>query len=358
MNDATSSLPSPRRAQTAIPLLLLLAVAATCLAVGAAAHSRGLERWLVTRDLASFRAGTEHMAMRDNRLDFEDRWILDELPDADRTRGGVYFFGSSPMKWALAGWEIPADVRPYIGNYAIGATDHDMQFQLIRFLVEKQDLLRAGPEKVHLVLGLYWSMGQAWKPQGFFGPLWERHGLYRYDAAQGISIAARPRWLTALKRERARCSSFIGGNLHRLARLAAATAGVAVTETDNIQDPSAVKEWADRLAVRDDWQTPLTTQMDALGRLFDYLDRHHVAATIVLLPHRAPFEDLPEPVAYRERVRAFCDERAVPFVDLSRLLAENEFWDMNHSNYAGMMKTHAALMEIADRRLREMGVVP
>lgn len=358
MNDATPRLTSPRRAQTAVPLLVLLAIAATCLGLGAAAHSRSLESWLVGRDLASFRAGAEHMAMRDNRLDFEDRWILDELPGADRSHGGVYFFGSSPMKWGLAPWEIPADVRPYVGNYAIGATDHAMQFQLIRFLVEKEDLLRAGPDKVHLVLGLYWSMGQLWKPQGFFGPLWQRHGLYRYDPVAGISEAVHQPWLAAVKRERARCSSFIGGNLHRLARLAAITAGVAVTETDDIQDPRAIREWADRLAVRDDWQTPLDAQMDALAQLFDYLDRHQATATIVLLPHRAPFEDLPMPVAYRERLRTFCDGRGVPFVDLSRLLAENEFWDMNHSNYAGLMKTHAALMEIAEQRLRAMGVVP
>lgn len=347
-----------RGAQTVVPLVLLLAVVATCLGLAAAAHSRGLERWLVARDLARFRAGTEHFAGRDNRLDFEDRWILDELPNADRTHGGVYFFGSSPMKWGLATWDIPADERPYIGNYAIGATDHDMQYQLIRFLIEQEDLLRAGPDKVHLVLGLYWSMGQAWSPHGFFGPLWQRHGLYRYDAAEGISVAPQRPWWAALKRERARCSSFIGGNLHRLARFAAVTAGVAVTETENIQDPRAVDEWANRLAVRDDWETPLSTQMAVLARLFDYLDQHHVQATIVLLPHRRPFEDLPMPVAYRERLRAFCGERNVPFADLSRLLAEDEFWDMNHSNYAGEMKTHAALMAIADARLRAMGVKP
>ena len=218
-----------RRTQIAVSLGLLLTVAASCGVVALVAHSRRLEAWLTARDVALFRDGKEHMSGRSNRLDFEDRWILEALPSADRSRGGVFFFGTSTMKWGLATWDIPADLRPLVGNYGIGATDHEMQFQLIRFLVEQNHLLQAGGEKVHVVLGLYWSMGQYWRPQGFFGPLWERYGLYAYDPELGPRQATGNPLILSIKRERARCSSFIGGNLHRLARAISLSLGFRIT---------------------------------------------------------------------------------------------------------------------------------
>jgi hypothetical protein len=347
-----------RRTQVVVSLALLLTVAASCGVVALAAHSRRLEAWLTARDVARFRDGTEHMAGRSNRLDYEDRWILEELPGTDRSRGGVYFFGTSTMKWGLASWDIPAELRPLVGNYGVGATNHAMQFQLIRFLVEQNQLLLAGGEKVHVVLGLYWSMGQYWRPQGFFGPLWERYGLYTYDPELGIRRATGSPLLESIKRERARCCSFIGGNLHRLARTISLTLGFRLTETENLQEPAMVRSWAERLAIRADWEVPLAQQMEALGQLADYLAARKVGVTIVLLPQRLPFEDMPMPTAYRQRLGGFCESRGLPFVDLSRLLPEDEFWDMNHSNYAGLMKTHAALMDIARSRLRAMGTIP
>jgi hypothetical protein len=105
-----------------------------------------------------------------------------------------------------------------------------------------------------------------------------------------------------------------------------------------------------------EWRAGLDRQMTALQRLIDYLHQRKVGVTVVLLPERTPFKVLPEPMAYQQAVRDLCEQRAIPLVDLSHLLAEDEFWDINHSNYEGLMKTHAALMSLAADRLANMGV--
>jgi hypothetical protein len=78
----------------------------------------------------------------------------------------------------------------------------------------------------------------------------------------------------------------------------------------------------------------------------------------VMLPQRRAFDGLAFPAAYRSAVEKFCAEQRVPLVDLSRMLKEEEFADINHSNDAGLRKTHRALMQIAGDRLRDMGLLP
>jgi hypothetical protein len=216
--------------------------------------------------------------------------------------------------------------------------------------------LKAGGNKVHVVLGLYWSMGQNWKSSSYFKPLWERHGLYTYNDTDGIQPIAANSMLVALRNERARCIGFIGSNVNRLARALVGAMGIPLSETEKIQDPERVRQWAVRLTGDGDWRDGLDHQMIALGQLVDYLQQRKVGVTVALLPQRAAFAALPEPVAYQKAVRDLCQQHAIPVVDLSHLLAEDEFWDVNHSNYRGLMKTHAALMSVAVDRLRSMGV--
>jgi hypothetical protein len=342
--------------QMIVSILLLTSMAGTFGLVHVGSNSRWLSGIVNSWDIRRFRDNREHLMNRGMFLEFEDRLILDEIPHADYSRGGVYFFGSSPMKWGLATWNLPPDLRRVIGNYGIGASSHELQYAFIRHLVEHEGFLKAGGDKVHVVLGLYWSMGQDWKASSYFKPLWERHGLYTYSDADGIQPVAANSVLVALRIERARCTGFIGSNVNRLARALVGAMGIPLSETEQIQDPERVRQWALTLTGTGDWRQGLDHQMIALEQLVGYLQQRNVGVTVALLPERAAFAELPEPMAYHKAVRDLCLQRAIPAIDLTHFLAEDEFWDINHSNYNGLMKTHAALMSVAVDRLRGMGV--
>ncbi len=353
MSDAVGSrVPGLARTRCGLSLALLSVIAGTFAVVDLAARNRWLAARIADWDLRRFEAGRERLMDRGSFLEFEDRLILEELPNTDATRGGVFFFGTSSLKWGLKLWELPAELRPLVHNYGIGATSHALQSQFIRYLVEHRGLLAPGGDRVHVVLAFYWAMALDWSPATFFGPLWERHGLYRYSERDGIQPIRLDPWQRRLREERARCSGFLGGNLNRLARLITVSLGIPLSETERLEDPAAVARWARRAIGGPSWRESLPRQMAELDRLITYLERSDVDVTFVLLPHRAPFEELELPRAYREEARRVCQRHAVPFIDLSRLLAEDEFWDINHSNYRGLTRTHDALLEIAVDRLR------
>ena len=336
-------------------MLVLALACAAALAVGLISHSPWVAAQLTAWDLKRFEQGVERIMDRGAFLDFEGRLTVDEIPNADYSRGGVYFFGTSAMKWATKMWELTPEQRQLIANYGIGATNHTLQAQFIRYLVQQRDLAVAG-DRMRVVLGGYWSMGLEWDPKAFFKPLWERHGLYRYRGEAGIQpLEMNPavRWV---RQEKAWCSEFLGGVINRLARWTTTGVGMRLAETENIRDQGLVREFARRSAEHPAWQDQLARQMSDLEALICYLRERKVQVTVVLLPQRAAFEEFPLPVAYRRELRALCSRLSVPFNDLSRLLSEDEFWDMNHSNYRGLTKTHAILMTIAREHLRSAGL--
>ena len=79
-------------------------------------------------------------AFNEHYVDYEERFIHQDLSSADYSRGGVYFFGASTMKWALKPWDIPPEIQPYIHNYAWGGSKHSDNYDLIRYLVEKEGM--------------------------------------------------------------------------------------------------------------------------------------------------------------------------------------------------------------------------
>lgn len=342
--------------QTIISMLLFFSMAGTFGLVSASAHSRWLAGLANSWEVRRFQENREHMMDRSLFLEFEDRLILDQIPHADYSRGGVFFFGSSTMKWAMTNWTLLPDLRPLIGNYAIGASSHALQYVFIRHLVEHENFLKAGGDKVHVVLGLYWSMGLYWNPQTYFKPLWERHGLYTYNDTGGIQPVPMNSFVRAYLTERARCAGFLGSSMNRAGRALVTAMGIPLSETEKIQDPARVRQLAVQFGNPPEWEQKMDTQMRVLQQLVDYLQQRKVGITIVLLPERAPYTTLPEPIAYENALRDLCQQDKLPFVDLSRLLSEDEFWDMNHSNYRGLLKTNAALVALAINRLQSMGL--
>jgi len=340
--------------QSLLSLLFLVVTAATCLSTDGLAHKNLLSEWLESWELDRFKQNEYLYVNGGNFLEFEDRLILDELPKADYSGGGVYFFGSSNLKQELKTWELPPAQRALIGNYGIGATNHTFQFQFIRYLVDYRNLLMAGGNKVHIVLGVSFTnaLVGATAPSYFSG-LWERHNLYTYSLLDGIH----PARINPVERYIAMKRALWAGFLGRITRFLTSSLRRPITITDEIIDETVIRRFSGNF-MPPDWQESVRSQTTELGRLIDYLQARGVGVTIVLVPYRKVLDKFPAAPAYRERVRAVCRKKSVPLVDLSRLLRKDDFFDLNHPNYRGLTKVNAALMKIADERLRNMGLLP
>jgi len=330
---------------TLVALSLIATVAVTTVAIDLLARFQPLADRIQARDLERFVRGEEFFPNRGNFIEFEDRLLVDEIPNADHSHGGVYFFGASDLKWALETWMLPREVRPLVGNYGVGALSHVFELQFLRFLIEDEHLLSAGRDKTEIILGVSWSNAVSWKPEAYFGPLWSRHGLYTYSPENGIHEASLSPFQRRLRTERARCSGFVGGNFNRLARAIMTSLGLPLEAADQIKDPAQVSAW-----VRTNTHLPkasVETQVRAFDDLLAYLQAQGVGVTVVFLPHRRAFDELPLVGVYHDEVTRICRARSIETVDLTHLLSEDEFWDMGHPNYRGLQKTNAALMDVA-----------
>lgn len=338
--------PRVHRARRNLASFFLLTIAGTVGMVELAVRSHRMAGMLTVWDVERARAGREHFVDRGSFLEFEDRLLLEEIPQADYRRGGTFFFGTSSLKWSLKTWELPDAPSASCRNYGIGATNHRMQLQFLKFLVEHHRFLGEGAGKTRLVFGAAWSMGGDIPPGSYFGPLWERYGLYEYDDTRGIQPATPWRPLKAIRLERARCTSFLGGNLRRAGK---ALAGLLRPDSagGRLTDPAVIAHRAHLLAGDPNWREPLERQLAAFGEFIDLVKARGGEVVVVLLPVRSTLRDMEMPAAYAVGVRAMCERYSVPFADLSMLLDDSEFWDMNHCDYAGLGKTHAALVDAA-----------
>jgi hypothetical protein len=338
----------PDRSIVWLPLLLLGAALGAVFGIYCLSRSEWVEARIRNWELARFAAGTEHFVNAGMFREFEDHLILEDLANADYSKGGTYFLGTSAMKWALKTWELPPERRPFICNYGIGATSHEMEFQFLRFLVEQRGLLRAGGQNVHVVLGAYWSMGTYWPPNGYFGMLWKRHRLFDYSPAKGISALNLNRVQRLVRVVEAHCAGPIVSNVNRIRRYAIIAAGKRITPTDGIRDQAEITKLIRSSAGGSGWEEPLQTQMLALRETVTYLKDRGVRVSIAMLPTRKGFFELELPNAYYNQIRRLGGDLDIPVIDLTRLLSEDEFWDINHSNLRGLHKTHAALMALAE----------
>ena len=84
--------------QPLVCLSLLASIGLSALVLEAAVHSEPLGVWM-DRNWA-IASNTPNMYNR-QFLDTEDRVVLEDVANLDPTAGGVYFFGSSSMKWAM-----------------------------------------------------------------------------------------------------------------------------------------------------------------------------------------------------------------------------------------------------------------
>jgi hypothetical protein len=352
VNGARSS----ERMQTRLSLYAAGAIIATALGVNSLAHSAYITQRLVRWDLQRFENGTERYMDRENFVDSEDRLLLQELPQADYSRGGAYFFGTSSMKWGTKLWSLPPQERARVHNYGIGATNHASQGHFIKYLLDDAHLAGSHGRQTMLVIGLYWSMGLDWE-RGFFESLWDRHGVYTITASNEIHDRPISRWKRRFLIEKACTSSFLLGVSNRLARRIVEKLGIVVSTPLGATGVNDIRRYFEMYDLTRDWEAGLDHQMDALDHLWSCVRAHNVQCTFVILPARAMVRQMPQAVTYNARIHAFCEEHVVPLVDLTDLLDEDGFWDVNHTSPAGLDKLHAELMRIIEPHLRAIGAL-
>jgi hypothetical protein len=357
MTTAVESLEClPRRSQTAASLALLALLVATCLTTDLLARSRGLEHWLMAKSSEFADKTGTLFSNTGNFIDFEERVLLDEIPRADYSRGGVYFFGTSNTKWAFNTWDLPAEQRALIGNYGMGAASHTTVLRLMRFLIAQRGFLAAGDRDL-VIVGASFHLGFKDTPSGFFASLLQRRGLYR-TASDGNIIPAPmnpiERWLQI---EKARSGGFIW-NLGRLAKnWAKALRGVTAPPAHN---PEQYRQsWREFMGPN--WQQNMDTEIESLRATIELVRSHHAQIKLVLLPQGSWMDALPFKARYEAQVRALCQTTSTPLIDLSRSMSDQDFVDSNHLTVKGQQKFRGLIMgeiEQQARKIRASGRQP
>lgn len=301
---------------------------------------------------------------RGPHVDFEDRMLLEDLQDADFSRGGVYFLGSSNMKWSFMNWKLSQGERSLIRNFGIGASNHTNIFQLIEHLVAHEDLLSAGGRKTHVVFGLTYdvALGAEQKSdQGFFPSLWRRRGLHTHNYSDGIRPVRTHALTKFLRTEKSRCSGFflmLARTVRAKLRLRA-TYGqpidhglkVAAERHDASKYRQALTSYMGK-----HWQANMVEQVDELRRSVRFLKKRGVGVTVVFLPRGTWDDQLPFNTEYQRQVRICCQSQSIEVVDLSSLLSDEYFADLAHPNPFGQEKLFLPLYHIAQTALKRIRI--
>jgi hypothetical protein len=337
---------APRRSQAAASLALLALLVATCLITDVLARNRGLEHWLMARSSAF--ADKNHVLFSNtgNFIDFEERVLLDEVPRADYSRGGVYFFGTSNTKWAFTTLDLPVEQQRAIGNYGMGAASHTTVLRLIRYLIEQRGFLAAS-ERDLVIIGASFHLGFKDGPAGFFASLLRRRGLFATasdDRIVSAPISTVERWLQI---EKARSGGFIW-NLGRLAKNWAMTfrGERPAPPHDGARYRQAWREF-----MGPEWRQNIDTEAERLRETIALVRSRGAQVKVMLLPQGTWMDELPFKAHYEAKIRALCQETSTPLIDLSRSMKNEDFVDSNHLTVKAQEKFRDMIMPEITRNL-------
>jgi hypothetical protein len=288
-----------------------------------------------------------------NFIDFEDRVLLDEIPQVDYSRGGIYFFGSSNMKWAFTTWDLPEEQQRLIHNYGIGAASHTIQLKLIRYLVEQRGFLTTGDRDL-VIFGVSFHLGHVDHPSaGFFVSLLRRHGLYLTTSdgrMEPTPMSGVERWLQI---EKART----GGLFWNVGRVAKAWL-VAIMGLSRGTHPGLF-DTPDRLGgfMGAQWQQNINTEVERLKETILLLQSHHTQVKVMFLPQGTWMRELPYKSYYEAKIRTLCQLTSTPLIDQSRAMPDQDFVDSSHLTVEGQRVFRDMIMrEISGHLQRLEGI--
>ena len=322
---------------------MLLVCGGICAAVDQAAHSQRVFKWLEDRALADSRKQGQPFVRTGNFRDYFDTLMLDELPGADYSRGGVYFFGSSNVLYCADFADLPPDQVRLIHNYAFPGADPGEILQFIRYLVERRGFLAAGAEKTCAVVCLgqddmVQSTPEEQGAGGFFPAYLKSSSFYQYDPVDGIRDAPLTSWNYFAKLRRARWR----GLMQRLGR---SLEGAPRRQIDM----KALREQAERAKTSASYK-PL--ELAELERLMVYLKSRNVDVRFLFMPMGSWNDGTPVHEAFISKTSAICAAKGIPVIDLGQLLSDDQFMDFHHANLEGAQKVKNVLVDVALKYLR------
>jgi hypothetical protein len=343
--------------QTRLALLVALALVLADVGIAALARCRPLLDALFRRELEGWRAHNVIYAYDVGFADSDDRLLLQELPEADFSRGGVSFIGSSTTQHAFATWLLPPEERALVRNLAIKSANMKEQFQVVRWLVEQHGLLGSDPAKMRIVVGLT-HFDTREKIRGttdwnYVPALFDRHGLHDYDSERGISdrpLAAPLRWL---RRERMRACGF----LVFLSRRGVLEGPPPDASPFSPESDRAAVAFVDQTMGGADWPRAVDGQLAELAAMFGWLQQRGAPVSAVLLPLASWNRVLPQVEPFRARVTELCGARGIPLEDDSGALADACFADHAHLNCRGQEALTPKLAALARAHLVAAGLI-
>jgi hypothetical protein len=283
-----------------------------------------------------------------------DRVINVDLLSADHSRGSIDFFGTSNLEWGLKLWDLPASESIYFHNFALNATGHAAQLKLIRFLVEDEALLRAGPERSLIVLGTcYQTVGFAEEGSVHLSRTLEHHGFFT-RAPDGTIHRARTSWL----------ERFLVIEKLKLEGVARELAHIARLEIDDLlgrsrprfYDPEAYMFYRRKL-LGPSWKDRIRNEVNDFAILADYLKAHKIPTAVVLMPQASWEAKLPFDKEYNEKLLVVCRSRELKVYDLRKLLDDDDFADSNHFTPTGVEKFQNAILPFCRVHLRSTEIL-
>jgi hypothetical protein len=338
------------RSHALVAICLLLASGIFLSGLDLLAHHQPLANWIEHNRLISDQQQKVIHSQTGYFADFEDRLVLEELPAADYSKGGVYLLGSSNAKWATHLWDLPADQRALIHNYGIGGSNYKFLNQFVHFLIAQQHLLQAGPQKTFLILGVsYQNISHGLEPTDFAPALWTRHGLYTYSPTTGIQPTPMLPFLRGPVAEQQQ----IGGLISALSH--AASDRFRPTSHEPRQHRPREYQQTRIETMGPAWETTLQQQAAEFDTLLKYLHAQNVKVAVVFLPMGTWEKDLPFQAAFEKQMSGACLINGIAPLDWTRLLDDDDFADSVHANLSGMEKLQQAFLSLARPFLEQSG---
>jgi hypothetical protein len=255
------------------------------------------------------------------------------------------------MKWAFQTWDLPTELRQFIGNYGIGASSHTDQLQFIKYLIEQRGFLTAGDRDL-VVFGVSFHLGHhvGMKSAGFLASVLRRQGLYTITANDRIApapMSAIERWL---RTEKARC----GGFIWNLGRLAKNWVRKFWSRSDGpLHDGATYRRyWSDIMGPR--WQQDIDAEVEQLRETILLVQSRGALVKVLLLPQGTWMEELPFKAYYEAQIRTLCQATSTSLIDLSRAIPNEEFADSNHLTVQGQERFRSLIMGGILKHFREV----
>ena len=343
------------RLHTSVALLMLGVVAGTCLFLSGVANSAPVLEWMrrASWEQNRWKKQIPLFCYTGHFTDYEERFLHEEVPSTDYSRGGVYFLGASTMKWAVKTWDLPPETRPLIHDFAFGGVKHSDEADFIRFLVEDEGLLRAGPEKTFIIFGMNYRIVHHGRVDGdgpgfYFRDILTRHGFYTIDDAGTIHRTGLNPLIERLILERYKLT----GLLREVVNLA-----YVPFKSIRVHDRQTYLDyWAKALGPN--WEKIMDSELAALRGAFAYLRQRQVKAAVFLLPMGSWDKDNSHQAAYVRKLRPICDAEGVKIYDYSKSIDDDDFADSDHLTPTGIEKFQRLYMGICLDFLRSAGLLP